>query len=84
MPPRSAVLLPLLILGFSASAVNAYVVLVGLQAVLAHANLGIRFGPLEYLLVLPRYHHWQHARQPGSTSGGFKSNRSGLRVRRLA
>lgn len=60
---RSAVLLPLLILGFSASAVNAYVVLVGLQAVLAHANLGIRFGPLEYLLVLPRYHHWHHARQ---------------------
>lgn len=60
---RSAVLLPLLILGFSTSAVNAYVVLVGLQAVLAHANLGIRFGPLEYLFVLPRYHHWHHARQ---------------------
>ncbi len=59
---RSAVLLPLLVLGFSASAVNAYVVLVGLQAVLAHANLGIRFGWLEYLLVLPRYHHWHHAR----------------------
>jgi sterol desaturase/sphingolipid hydroxylase (fatty acid hydroxylase superfamily) len=59
---RSAVLLPLLILGFSASAVNAYVILVGLQAVLAHANLGIRFGLLEYVLVLPRYHHWHHAR----------------------
>jgi sterol desaturase/sphingolipid hydroxylase (fatty acid hydroxylase superfamily) len=59
---RSAVLLPLLILGFSTSAVNAYVILVGLQAVLAHANLGIRFGVLEYLLVLPRYHHWHHAR----------------------
>ena len=29
---------------------------------LAHANLGIRFGWLEYLLVLPRYHHWHHAR----------------------
>lgn len=63
MMTRSAVLLPLLILGFSASAVNAYVILVGLQAVLAHANLGIRFGVLEYLLVLPRYHHWHHARQ---------------------
>lgn len=59
---RSAVLLPLLVLGFSAQAVNAYVVLVGLQAVVAHANLGIRFGWLEYLLVLPRYHHWHHAR----------------------
>ena len=30
---------------------------------LAHANLGIRFGWLEYLIVLPRYHHWHHARE---------------------
>ena len=59
---RSAVLLPLVLMGFSADAVNAYVVLVGLQAVLAHANLGINFGWLEYLLVTPRYHHWHHAR----------------------
>lgn len=60
---RSAVLVPLVCLGFAAPAVNAYVILVGLQAVLAHANLGIRFGWLEYLLVLPRYHHWHHARE---------------------
>lgn len=61
---RSAVLLPLLVLGFSTPAVNAYVILVGLQAVLAHANLGLRFGWLEYLVVLPRYHHWHHVRDP--------------------
>ncbi|AKC87811.1 sterol desaturase family protein [Pseudoxanthomonas suwonensis] len=61
---RSFVLLPLLVLGFSQPAVNAYVILVGLQAVLAHANLGLRFGWLEYVLVLPRYHHWHHARHP--------------------
>src|SRR4249919_822680 len=59
---RSAVLLPLVLMGFSADAVNAYVILVGLQAVLAHANLGINFGWLEYLMVTPRYHHWHHAR----------------------
>ena len=59
---RSIVLLPLLVLGFSTPAVNAYVILVGLQAVVAHANIGIRFGWLEYVLVLPRYHHWHHAR----------------------
>ena len=59
---RSIVLLPLLFLGFSQSAVNAYAVLVGIQAVVAHANIGIRFGFLEYLIVLPRYHHWHHAR----------------------
>ena len=60
---RSAVLVPLICLGFATPAVNAYVVLVGLQAVVAHANLGIDFGFLEYVLVLPRYHHWHHARE---------------------
>ena len=59
---RSAVLLPLVVLGFSPSAVNGYVVMVGIQAVLVHANLNLNFGWLEYLLVTPRYHHWHHAR----------------------
>ena len=59
---RSAVLLPLVVLGFAPGAVNAYVILVGIQAVLAHANLRLNFGWLEYLLVTPRYHHWHHAR----------------------
>ena len=62
---RSIVLLPLLFLGFSQATVNAYAVLVGIQAVVAHANIGIRFGWLEYLVVLPRYHHWHHARHTG-------------------
>ncbi len=61
---RSAVLLPLVIVGFAPAAVNAYVILVGIQAVLAHANLRINFGWLEYLIVTPRYHHWHHAREP--------------------
>jgi lathosterol oxidase len=61
---RSAVLLPLVLMGFSPDAVNGYVILVGLQAVLAHANLALNFGWLEYLLVTPRYHHWHHARHP--------------------
>jgi len=61
---RSAVLLPLVLVGFSPDAVNAYVVLVGLQAVLAHANLNVNFGWFEYLMVTPRYHHWHHARHP--------------------
>lgn len=60
---RSAVLLPLVVLGFSADAVNGYVILVGVQAVLAHANLRLDFGWLEYVLVTPRYHHWHHARR---------------------
>jgi sterol desaturase/sphingolipid hydroxylase (fatty acid hydroxylase superfamily) len=59
---RSAVLLPLVVLGFAQEAVNAYIILVGIQAVLVHANIDFDFGWLEYVLVTPRYHHWHHAR----------------------
>lgn len=59
---RSTVVLPLFVLGFSSSIINAYVILVGLQAVVAHADIRTRFGWLEYVIVLPRYHHWHHAR----------------------
>lgn len=58
---RSAVLLPLVLCGFSQEALNAYAILVGIQAVVAHANIGINFGWLEYVVTLPRYHHWHHA-----------------------
>jgi lathosterol oxidase len=68
---RGLVLLPLVLLGFSPGVVNAYVILVGLQAVLAHANLGLRFGWLEYVLVLPRYHHWHHARRADYTDTNY-------------
>ncbi|MBP6597599.1 MAG: sterol desaturase family protein, partial [Arenimonas sp.] len=68
---RSMVLLPLVVLGFSPAAINAYVILVGLQAVLAHANLGLNFGWLEYVLVLPRYHHWHHARDQHSVDVNY-------------
>ncbi|MCX7033708.1 MAG: sterol desaturase family protein [Arenimonas sp.] len=68
---RAMVLLPLVVLGFSQGAINAYVILVGLQAVLAHANLGVRFGWLEQVIVLPRYHHWHHAREPGYVDANY-------------
>jgi sterol desaturase/sphingolipid hydroxylase (fatty acid hydroxylase superfamily) len=61
---RSLVLLPIVLLGFATPVVEAYVVLVGLQAVLAHANVDLRAGWLERWIVLPRYHHWHHARDP--------------------
>ena len=68
---RSVVLMPLVVLGFAPAAVNAYVILVGLQAVLAHANLRLDFGWLEYVLVTPRYHHWHHARHAGYVDANY-------------
>jgi lathosterol oxidase len=61
---RSLVLVPVVVLGFAPAVVNAYIVLAGTQAVIAHANLRLGFGWLEHLVVTPRYHHWHHARDP--------------------
>ena len=58
---RSVVFLPIFLLGFSQSAIAGYVLLVGVQAVFAHANVGVNFGVLNYLLVTPQYHHWHHS-----------------------
>jgi len=68
---RSIVLMPLVVLGFAPAAINGYVILVGLQAVLAHANLRLDFGWLEYVLVTPRYHHWHHARQANYVDANY-------------
>lgn len=56
--------IPLYVLGFSMPAFYAYVAIVALQAVAVHANVGLRFGPLKYLLVTPQYHHWHHSDDP--------------------
>lgn len=58
---RVSVLVPLFLLGVGEAALNAYVVVVGFQAVLNHANVSIPFGPLKYLLVTPQFHHWHHS-----------------------
>jgi sterol desaturase/sphingolipid hydroxylase (fatty acid hydroxylase superfamily) len=53
--------LPLFVLGFAPLAVQAYVVFVALHAVLLHANVRFRFGPLESVVAMPRYHQFHHA-----------------------
>jgi sterol desaturase/sphingolipid hydroxylase (fatty acid hydroxylase superfamily) len=56
--------IPLYVLGFSMPVFYAYVVIVALQAVSAHANTRLPFGPFKYLLVTPQYHHWHHSDDP--------------------
>jgi sterol desaturase/sphingolipid hydroxylase (fatty acid hydroxylase superfamily) len=58
---RSTVLLPIYLLGFSETAVNLYVVWVGIQGVLIHSNTDLPLGPLRYLVTTPHFHHWHHA-----------------------
>lgn len=59
---RILVLAPIFALGFSKEVVDAYVVVVGFQAVFNHANVSVRLGPLSYVIVTPNFHHWHHSR----------------------
>ena len=58
---RAVMFVPLFVLGFSESAVQAYVVFVAVHAVLLHANVRFTFGFLEKIIATPRYHHFHHA-----------------------
>lgn len=68
---RSAVIVPLYAINFSEPALNAYVVLVGVQAVFIHANVRWDFGFLKYLVVTPQYHHWHHSDDPAYANTNF-------------
>lgn len=58
---RMMVFLPLFLLGFTLEVLYGYVAIVATHAVLNHTNTRLPFGPLEYLVVSPRIHHWHHS-----------------------
>lgn len=58
---RVCVLAPLFVIGFSEAVINAYILIVGFQAVLNHANVHLPWGPLKYFIVTPDFHHWHHS-----------------------
>lgn len=51
----------LFVMGFSQNVMNAYIIIVGFQAVFNHANVSLPWGPFKYLIVTPDFHHWHHA-----------------------
>jgi sterol desaturase/sphingolipid hydroxylase (fatty acid hydroxylase superfamily) len=63
--------LPLYAMGFSIEVFYTYVAIVAIQAVSAHANISIPFGPLKYLLVTPQFHHWHHSEDPAHYNKNF-------------
>lgn len=58
---RVSILGALYVLGFSKGVLDAYIVIVGFQAVFNHANVSLPWGPLKYVLVTPDFHHWHHS-----------------------
>ena len=61
---RALSFLPLFFLGISEPALVAYLGIVSIQAVLLHANVRLRLGPLRWLVASPEFHHWHHAEAP--------------------
>jgi len=58
---KTASLLPIALLGFSAGPVALYAILYQWQSLFVHSNTRIKLGFLEYLLATPHFHHWHHA-----------------------
>jgi sterol desaturase/sphingolipid hydroxylase (fatty acid hydroxylase superfamily) len=58
---RVGVLGALYVLGFEKGVMDAYILVVGFQAVFNHANVHLPWGPLKYVIVTPDFHHWHHA-----------------------
>lgn len=58
---RFAGYLPIFVLGFSPSAVYAYLVFVSFHAIFIHANVRLRFPVLRWLIATPEFHHWHHS-----------------------
>jgi sterol desaturase/sphingolipid hydroxylase (fatty acid hydroxylase superfamily) len=71
---RSLVLAALLLAGFTRGVIDAYIVIVGFHAVLNHANVNLRLGPLRHLLVTPAYHHWHHASEAAAIDRNYAAH----------
>jgi sterol desaturase/sphingolipid hydroxylase (fatty acid hydroxylase superfamily) len=73
---RIAVLAPLFVVGFSESVINAYIIIVGFQAVFNHANVHLPWGPLKYLIVTPDFHHWHHSQDDEAIDKNYAAHYS--------
>ncbi|HTO69174.1 MAG TPA: sterol desaturase family protein [Myxococcota bacterium] len=71
---RALVMVPLYLLGPAKAALDAYVLFAAVQAVLLHANVGLRFGPLKYVLSTPQYHHWHHSSEASAIDTNYAAH----------
>lgn len=75
---RTAVLGPIYVLGFSREVMDAYIVVVGFQAVFNHANVSLPWGWLRYVIVTPDFHHWHHASDDAAIDRNYAAHFSFL------
>lgn len=71
---RTLVLGVIFVLGFSKEVIDAYIVIVGFQAVFNHANVSVRLGPLRYIIVTPNFHHWHHSQDQAALDRNYAAH----------
>lgn len=71
---RTLVLAPIFVLGFSKNVIDAYIIIVGFQAVFNHANVSVRLGPLSYIIVTPNFHHWHHSQDKEALDRNYSAH----------
>jgi sterol desaturase/sphingolipid hydroxylase (fatty acid hydroxylase superfamily) len=57
---RGCTVIPMYILGYSESAMYAYIFFVYLFSTFVHSNMRTNFGWINQWFVTPRFHHWHH------------------------
>jgi lathosterol oxidase len=68
---RAVTFIPLYLLGFADGPIFAYLVFVSFHAVFIHANVGFRFGWLDWVIATPRFHHWHHSAEKRAIDKNF-------------
>jgi sterol desaturase/sphingolipid hydroxylase (fatty acid hydroxylase superfamily) len=71
---RTLVLGIIFVLGFSKEVIDAYIVIVGFQAVFNHCNVNVRLGPLRYIIVTPNFHHWHHSQDKEALDSNYAAH----------
>jgi sterol desaturase/sphingolipid hydroxylase (fatty acid hydroxylase superfamily) len=58
---RAITLVPLFLLGFSDSAMKAYLIFVAFWATFIHTNIKFKLWRIRNIIATPIFHHWHHA-----------------------
>lgn len=68
---RMATTLPILAFGFAPVAVGGVASMLGLLAIIVHANVDWDWGPFRAVIASPRFHRWHHADEPEARDKNF-------------
>jgi sterol desaturase/sphingolipid hydroxylase (fatty acid hydroxylase superfamily) len=68
---RAAAVLPIVLLGFSQTAIQLFLLFLFFSTTFIHANMRWDLGPLQQIFVTPRFHHWHHGIEPQAVDVNF-------------